>query len=301
MKDIIKKVKKIEISTRRLVDGLLQGAYHSVFKGRGIEFSDVREYVYGDAIKTIDWNVTAKMDTPYVKEFVEERDLTAYIVYDASASGFFGYEKEKSETSKEIAASMVFAAQKNNDNVGLFIFTDKIEKYIPARKGRRHALKIISEMVRFTPKSKKTDLSLSIEKINKVVKKRSIFFIISDFDSPSFEKPFRILRKKHDVVPINIHDIRERDIPNVGFVELQDPESGETFMFDTSDRETVKKYVELVLEENKNIDEFFKKNRSEQINILSGEDFGIAIKGYFKRRAMLRWLHSINLYGYLDY
>jgi len=288
MKEVIKKVKKIEISTRNLVEGLLQGAYHSVFKGRGIEFSDVREYSYGDAIKTIDWNVTARMDTPFVKEFVEERDLTAYIVFDGSASESFGYEKEKRMSNIEIVASMVFAAQKNNDNIGLFIFTDKVEKFIPARKGKRHALKIISELVRFKPESKKTDVYEALRKINKVVKRKSIFFIVSDFDSDDFEKPFKILRLKHEIIPINVFDTRENHIPEIGYVEFEDAETGEIFLIDTSDKEVMKSYYKLVKEDNKKIDGFFKRNKIDQIRIKNDEDFAIPIRIFFKRRGARR-------------
>lgn len=286
-KELIKKVKKIEITTKNLVDGLLQGAYHSVFKGRGIEFSDVREYNYGDDVKTIDWNVTARMDRPYIKEFVEERDLTAYIVFDMSASGNFGYEKEKKETALEIAASLIFASQKNNDNIGIFIFTEGIEKFIPARKGRRHAFRIIRELLEFTPKNKTTNIEESLNRINKVLKRRSIIFLISDFEDEGYNRSLKIIKHKNDVIPINIRDIREAEIPDIGLVELTDPETGEEFIIDTSDKGLMNRYYETLDESDSRTKKLFKKNRMEQIMIRSDEDFRKPLQQFFRKRMVM--------------
>lgn len=286
IKQILKKVKKVEITTKGLVDGIMQGAYHSIFKGRGMEFSDVREYCYGDEIKSIDWNVTARMDKPYIKEFVEERDLTAYIIFDASGSNDFGYEKQKKETMIEIAASLIFAAQKNNDNVGLFIFTDKIEKFIPARKGKKHALKLIRELIHHNPKNKQTNIKASLEYIAKVIKKRNILFLISDFDDDNFQKQLQILKKRNDMIPINISDLRENTLPNLGYIELTDPETGEDFIINTNDKELIKEYYKLLKKQDSQTDKIFKKNKIEQIHISSDEDYVLAIKNYFKKRLM---------------
>ena len=224
---ILKKVKKLEIKTRRLVDGLLQGNYHSVFKGRGIEFSQIREYVPGDDIRAIDWNVTARMNKTYVKEFIEERDLTMYIVFDISASSDFGSIVSKKEAAIELSTSLAFAAMRNNDKVGLLLFSEKAERFVPARKGKKHTLKVIREMISHKPKYKGTDIDKSLRYLSNVLKKRSILFIISDFLSKDFSKPMKVLKNKHDVIAVNINDIRELEIPDIGYIELEDEETGE--------------------------------------------------------------------------
>jgi len=288
-KSVIKKVKKLELRTRTLVDGLIQGNYHSVFKGRGIEFNEVREYYPGDDIRIIDWNVTARMNEPYVKEFIEERDLTMYIVFDSSSSGNFGSEKQKKEASIELAASLIFAAIRNNDRVGLFLFTNTIEKFIPARKGKKHALKIIRELLYHKPKNKTTDLNSALKFASKIIKKKGIIFIISDFMCDDFSKPLRHLNKKNDVVAINMRDIREQEIPDVGYIMLEDEETGEQLLVDTSDEEFRNAYKKNSTLSAKNTNKTFLRTKTDVINIRSDEDYEIPLRKFFKyRRKMHR-------------
>ena len=284
-KQILKQVKKIEIKTKHLVDGLLQGAYHSIFKGRGIEFSEVREYVPGDDTRSIDWNVTARMNHPFVKEFIEKRDLTIYVMLDVSASGEFGSEKSKKETAIELAASLLFAALRNNDKCGLCMFTNKVEKYIAPRKGKKHVLKLIREMVYFNPQYKTTDISTSLRYLSKVIKKRSIIFIISDFFAEeNFVKPIKILKKKHDVIAININDIREEEIPDVGCIELEDEETGEQILLDTTNEDFRKAYVKLIADKNNHLTNKLKRVKVDMIQLRSNEPFEVPLRRFFKMR-----------------
>ena len=284
-KQILKRIKKIEIKTRHLVDGLLQGAYHSVFKGQGIEFSEVREYMPGDDIRTIDWNVTARMNHPFVKEFIEERDLTVYIALDVSASNEFGSEKSKKEAATELAASLMFAALINNDRVGLCLFTNQVEKFIYPRKGRKHVLKLIRDMIYFNPKNKTTELQSTLRYLSKIIKKRSIIFVISDFFSEdNFQRPLRILKNRHDIIAININDIRESEIPSIGYIELEDEETDEQILVNTSDKEFVKEYVRLINEKNSQLNKMLSKLKIDLIQIKSHEPFEIPLRRFFRLR-----------------
>lgn len=242
-RDIIKKVRRIEITTSRLVTDMLSGDYESVFKGRGIEFDEVREYQPGDEIRSIDWNVTARMGHPYVKKFVEERQLTVMILLDASGSSFFGTSKRlKSELAAEISAVLAFAAIQNKDRVGLLIFTDRIEKFIPPRKGRAHVLRVIREALCFKPKSKGTDIEMALKYLNGVTARRAVTFIISDFFAKDFRKSLSIANKKHDIIAVTITDPRERELPDVGLLEMTDAETGGVFLIDTSSAALRDKY-----------------------------------------------------------
>ncbi|MFH2028634.1 MAG: DUF58 domain-containing protein [Nanoarchaeota archaeon] len=282
---VLKQVRKIELKTKNLVDGLLQGAYHSVFKGRGIEFSEVREYMPGDDIRTIDWNVTARMNHPFVKEFIEERDLTVYLLMDVSASNEFGSSKSKKEASIELAASLMFAALRNNDKTGLCMFTDGVEKFIPARKGKRHTLRLIGEMINFNPKNKTTDIKSALEFLSKIIKKRSIIFLITDFFADTgFYKPLKILKKKHDVIAINLNDVREAAIPDVGLIELEDEETGEQVLVDTSDPEFRDNYVKLVDERNTLLNHMLRRLKMDIIQLKSDEPYEIPLRRFFKLR-----------------
>ncbi len=283
-KDVLKNIKKIEIKTRYLVEGLLQGAYHSVFKGRGIEFSEVREYAIGDDVRTIDWNVTARMNHPYIKEFIEERDLTIYIIFDVSGSGEFGSSKSKKESAIELCASLMFAALRNNDKVGIALFTDKVERFIYPRKGRKHVLKMIREMIYFKPENKRTDLKNTLDYMSKVIKKRSIIFIVSDFISEDFSKPLKLLKNKHDIIAINMYDIREVQLPDVGYIELEDEETGEQMLVDTSDPEFRAEYAKLADERTKELHQFMKKMKIDMIGIRSGEQFDVSLRKFFIQR-----------------
>ncbi len=286
-KQVIKKVRSLDIRTKNLVDGLMQGAYLSAFKGRGIEFSDVREYVPGDDIRSIDWNVTARMDAPYVKEFVEERDLTAIIVFDASNSSDFGTQLAlKKDQSIEIAASIAMSAVKNNDRIGLLIATEDIELFVPPKKGRRHALKIIRELVYHPLKHKGTDLKKSLEFLAGIVKRKSIIFVISDFqfDVVAIEKPLGVLNRKNDILCIKVEDLREKEIPDVGTIELEDTETGECVLVDTSDKEFRENYARMAKEKEKETIDFFRKKKIDFLSTTTSENWFLSMQKFFKER-----------------
>jgi uncharacterized protein (DUF58 family) len=235
-KEILKKVRQIEIRTGRLVNDVFAGEYESIFKGRGMEFHEVREYVPGDDIRSIDWNVTARTGHPYVKKFIEERELTVIIMADMSGSGNFGTRnKMKIELMAEIGAVLSFSAIKNNDKIGLLLFTDKVEKFIPPKKGRPHVLRVIRELLYYKPESKKTSINAALEYLGKVLKKRSVVFLISDFMDSNYERLLRILNKRHDIIGISISDPREKDLMDIGLVEFEDAETGEALFLDTGD------------------------------------------------------------------
>lgn len=234
-KEIIRKIRRIEITTSKLVTDLLAGQYESVFKGRGIEFDEVREYQPGDEIRSIDWNVTARMGHPFIKKYVEERQLTVMLLLDASGSSYFGTTKRfKSELAAEVCAVLAFAAIQNNDRVGLIIFTDRIEKFIPPRKGLQHVLRVVREALYFKPKGRGTDIAGALRYLDGVTTRRAVTFIISDFFAADFKKPLSIANKKHDVIAVTITDPRELGLPKAGLVELADAEKGSIMIIDTS-------------------------------------------------------------------
>ncbi len=234
-KEVIKKIRRIEITTSRLVSDFLSGQYESVFKGRGIEFDEVREYQPGDEIRSIDWNVTARMGHPFIKKYVEERQLTVMILLDASGSSYFGTQQRlKSELAAELSAVLAFAATQNNDRVGLIIFTDRIEKFIPPRKGLSHVLRVIREALYYKPKGSGTDIAGAIRFLDRVTSRRAVTFLISDFFAKDFKKPLSIANKKHDMVALTITDPRETSMPDVGLIELRDAETGKRYLIDSS-------------------------------------------------------------------
>jgi len=235
-KEVLKKVKRIEIQTRGLVNDVFSGEYHSVFKGRGMEFSEVREYQIGDDIRTIDWNVTARMGHPFVKVFEEERELTVMLVVDVSSSGEFGTVAQmKGEIAAELCALLAFSAIKNNDKVGLIVFSDEVEKFVSPKKGKSHVLRVVREILYHKPQGRQTDISAALQFLSRVTSRRAVVFLVSDFISSNYEKALQIANKKHDIVAITITDPREVALPNVGFIELEDAETSETFLVDTSD------------------------------------------------------------------
>jgi uncharacterized protein (DUF58 family) len=238
--ELFKKAKKIEIASRRLVDQQLAGQYHSVFKGRGLVFSDVRPYYAGDDVRAIDWNITARMNAPHVKQFVEERDRTVNLMIDMSASGHFGSRgTTKRELAAELAAVVAFSAIKNNDRVGLYIVTDKVERYVPPKKGRRHVLRVIGEILAFEPTSRKTDLAAGLDFLGKVARRRSVVFLLSDFlgsDPAAWERAMQITRQRHELVPVVVSDPMEQALPDVGLMMFEDLETGEVVEIDTSSR-----------------------------------------------------------------
>jgi len=284
VKEVLKRVKKLEIKTSRLVEGLVSGEYHSVFKGRGIEFAEVRGYVPGDDIRAIDWNVTARFNAPFVKEFIEERDLTLFIVFDVSSSNEFGFERRKKEIGYDIAASLMFAALRNNDRVGLCLFTSEVELFIPPGKGKKHVLKLLRELIYYEPKNRNTDIRAALSYLNNVIKKRSIVFIISDFLAPDFERPLKQLKNRHDVILVNITDMREAQIPDIGYAFLEDQETGEQMLVDTSDPEFRARYTELVKAKQ---DAFFASMKRIGVDIIqvnTSEPFYIPLQRFFKMR-----------------
>lgn len=237
-KSLLQRIRQIEIRTRRLVNDVFSGEYHSVFKGRGMEFSEVREYEPGDDIRTIDWNVTARMGRPYIKRFTEERELTVMLVVDASGSGDFGaVERTKGEIAAELCAVLAFSAIKNNDRVGLLVFTDQIEQFIPPKKGRTHVLRVIRELLYSRPARTGTDISRALGYLNKVITRRAIVFLVSDFLTTDCSTALRLANKRHDLIAVTVTDPRELAFPAVGLVELQDAETGEELLVDTDDPE----------------------------------------------------------------
>ncbi len=246
-RDVLEKVRRIEISTRRLVTDALAGEYHSIFKGRGMEFSEVREYQLGDDIRTIDWNVTSRTGSLHVKKFTEERELTVLLLLDASGSANFGtHRRFKREIAAEMGALLAFSAIKNNDRVGAIVFTSDVEMYIPPRKGRGHVLRVIRDLLYFEPKGKGTNLARAAEYLNLITRKRAVVFVLSDFLDRDFEKPLQVAAKKHDLIAVFIADPREAGLPAVGLVELEDAESGHRLLLDTSDTEAMASYRKFV-------------------------------------------------------
>ncbi len=243
-KEIIEKVRLIEIRSRNIVNDLFAGEYHSAFKGRGMEFAEVREYQRGDDVRTIDWNVTARIGTPYVKVFDEEREQTVMLLVDASASGAFGSQRQmKGEVGVEISALLAFAAIKNNDRVGLLIFTDEVEVFVPPKKGRKHVLRVIRELLYFEPRGQRTSISGALDHLERVLHRRSVVFLLSDFIDEGYERSLQLIRRRHDLVAISLFDPHERTLPDVGFINLQDAETGEQFLVD-SGREAVRAFFD---------------------------------------------------------
>src|SRR5437867_1778160 len=282
--EILKQIKKLEISTKYLVDKLIAGNYRSLFKGQGIEFSELREYRSGDDVRSIDWNVTARYNQPYVKEFVEERSLEVYFILDLSDSESFGNKISKKRKALEIVASLMFAALRNNDNIGIFLFTEKIEKFIPARKGKKHVLQILSSIISFQPKSKITNLKATLVQVSQILKKRSILFIVSDFfDSNDYSKPLKILRRKHDIILLKIVDLREQEIPKIGLIELEDKETGEQILVDASNPVFLRKYTEIVLDNELRFMSTLGKLKLDCIKIVTDENYEVPLRNFFKK------------------
>lgn len=284
-KEILKEVRQIELRTRYLVNDVFSGEYHSVFKGQGIEFAEVREYQYGDDIRAIDWNVTARYNHPYVKVNEEERELNVMLAVDASRSGAFGtHDKFKSEIAAEICALLAFSAIKNNDKVGLLVFTDNIEKYIPPRKGRGHVLRVIREILYFKPLSYKTNIRIGLEYLLKGLKRRSIVFVVSDFEDENFIKPLQVLNQKHDVIAIQILDKREKELPPIGLLKLQDAESLEEVWVDTTNRNFRQIYTDLIEQKRQNFVKETKSINLDLIQIDTSESYVNPLVSFFKMR-----------------
>jgi len=283
--EILKKVRKIEIKTRRLSDHIFSGEYHSHFKGRGMTFSEVRQYQYGDDIRNIDWNVTARYNEPFVKVFEEERELTMLLMVDVSGSESFGTKTQcKKDTLTEIAATLAFSAIQNNDKVGLLLFTDQIELYIPPKKGRHHVLRIIRELIEFHPKSNQTNITQALEFFSGVTKKKAIVFMLSDFMDTNYEQALKIVGKKHDVTGIRIYDQREEEIPNLGLVPVLDAETGQTHLVDTSSKKVRANYKAYYLKNSGYYKNAFTKSGAGVISTRTDQDYVKQLLGYFKHK-----------------
>ena len=284
-KELLKQVRQIEIRTKGLVNQVFSGEYHSVFKGRGMEFSEVREYQFGDDIRNIDWNVTARFGHPFIKVFEEERELTVMLMVDMSGSLIFGsVDKTKQQIAAEISAILAFSALKNNDKAGLILFTDKIEKFVPPRKGRSHVLRIIREVLSFEPEGKSTDMKAALEYLNNAVKKRSIVFLLSDFMDSGYEKILRIVGKRHDLIGIVLNDKREDEIPPMGLVKFVDAESGMERWIDTADRKTRFLFQQMREKNKADRKALFLSSRLDSIEIQTGEDYIKPIVKFFRLR-----------------
>ena len=285
-REVIQKVRHIEITSRRMVTDVLAGEYHSIFKGRGMEFSEVREYQMGDDIRTIDWNVTSRTGTLHVKKFVEERELTVLLMLDASGSADFGTTSRfKREVAAEMGALLAFSAIKNNDRVGAIVFTDQVEMFIPPRKGRSHVLRVIRDLLYFAPKGRKTDLASAMDFLNSVTRKRAVVFVLSDFLTAGFEKSFRVAAKKHDVISIFLSDPREREIPRAGLIELEDAETGDRLLLDTADRRALAMFAEHAEARVEGQMAALTAMGVDIIRVTTGEPYDRPLKRFFERRA----------------
>ena len=284
-KELLKKVKKIEIKTRRLSNHIFSGQYHTSFKGRGMTFSEVRQYQYGDDFRAIDWNVSARNNDAFVKIFEEERELTMMLMVDCSGSQNFGTSAQnKKDIVTEIAATLAFSATQNNDKIGLILFTDEIELFIPPKKGKSHVLRIIRELIEFKPKSQKTNVSGALEFLSSVIKKRAIVFLISDFMTFDFQKPLQIASKKHDVTGIRIYDSREKTLPNVGIIQMQDAETGELVWIDTQTQATRMAYERNYISKVENCHNIFSKCAAGLVETETNESYVTKLLTYFKSR-----------------
>lgn len=285
-KELLKKVRKIEIKTRRLSDHIFGGEYHSTFKGRGMTFSEVRQYQFGDDVRNIDWNVTARYNEPFVKVFEEERELTMMLVVDVSGSGLFGTRQSfKKDIITEVAATLAFSATQNNDKIGLILFSDVIELYIPPKKGRSHVLRIIRELLEFEPKSQKTDVSKALRFLSNVMKKKAIVFLLSDFLAEDYEQTLKITSGRHDLTGIRIYDAMEEELPNLGIVQMQDEETNKRILVDTSSRSVRNNYNKYYKERVDYFHESFRKSGAGNIATRVDEGYVRKLLGYFKRRA----------------
>ena len=285
MEDLLKRVRKIEIKTRGLSRQIFAGEYHSAFKGRGMAFSEVREYQYGDDIRNVDWNVTARFNHPYIKVFEEERELTVMLLVDVSGSREFGTAvRFKKALMAEISAVLAFSATQNNDKVGVILFSDKVEKFIPPKKGRQHILRVIRELIEFTPEHTQTDVSVPLQYLTNAIKKRSTAFVISDFISPPFEEALKIASRKHDMVALRIYDAHEARIPAIGMVQFRDAETGQTLWADTSSVRVRNQYEQHWNNVQRKLDETFRRSGIDNTFIRTDEDYVKPLMKLFKQR-----------------
>jgi uncharacterized protein (DUF58 family) len=283
--DILKKIKTLEIRTRGLVETAFAGDYHSVFKGRGMNFEDVREYQPGDEIRSIDWNVTARMGNAFVKKFTEERELTVILMVDVSASGNFGSTTQsKRELAGEVACLLAFSAIRNNDKVGLLLFTDRVELFIPPKKGRSHTLRLIREILFFEPQGRGTEPALALDRLNKIVTRRAVVFFISDFQAPDFSQALAVTGRRHDFIALHIQDEREKVFPNIGIITLEDAETGDQIEINTAARATRARLADIVEREETELSRILRRNNIDMVTLRTGEDYLPALRSFFKQR-----------------
>ena len=283
--EILKKIRTLEIKTKGLVETVFAGDYHSVFKGRGMNFEDVREYQPGDEIRAIDWNVTARLGTAFVKKFTEERELTVMLIVDVSASGNFGSAMQsKRELAAEVACLLAFSAIRNNDKVGLILFTDRMELFIPPKKGRSHTLRLIREILFFEPAGRGTNPALALDYLNKVVTRRAVVFFISDFQAPDFSPTLAVSGRRHDFIAVHVRDEREQVLPNVGIITLEDAETGEQIEINTADRGTRARFSDLADEKAHELSRTLRRNNIDAITLRTSEDYLPALRSFFKLR-----------------
>ncbi len=285
-REILKKIRRIEIRTTRLVTDDFSGEDQSVFKGRGIEFSEVREYLPGDDVRSIDWNVTARTGHPYIKKFEEERELTIMFLVDASASGGFGtVSRLKAELAAELCALLAFSATRNNDRVGLIIFTDRIEKVVPPRKGRTHVLRVVRELLFFRPEGRGTDIPLALDYLTNVVRRHAVVFLVSDFLASGYESRLAIANRRYDLIAVEISDPRERELPKLGIMELEDPESGERVSVDTGDRGFIERFASEVAAESEERERLFRRLGIDSIRVSTDRPYVGPLEAFFRTRA----------------
>jgi uncharacterized protein (DUF58 family) len=288
-REILKQVRRIEISTRGLVNEVFSGEYHSVFKGRGMNFSEVREYQYGDDIRNIDWNVTARAGSPFVKIYEEERELTVMLLVDVSASGDFGTrDRLKAEVGVEISALLAFSAIKNNDKVGLLIFSDHIEKFVPPRKGRRHVLRVLRELLYHEPKGRGTDISAALEYLAHIQRKRAVVFLISDFRDDGFQRALSVAGRRHDLIAVRLGDLREEELPPLGLLELEDPETGQRVVVNTSSQAFQAAFRAENERRARALDRALKRSKVDSIDVRTGEPYVKPMMRFFRERARRR-------------
>lgn len=284
-KDVLKKIRKLEIRTKGLVNNIFGGEYQSAFKGQGMEFTEVRTYTYGDDIRQIDWNVTARNDEPYVKVFEEEREQTLMLCVDISPSGLFGsHSQTKMELAIEICAVMAFSAIKNSDKVGLLLFSNQVEKVIPPKKGKKHVLRLIREMYTTKPSGNSTDIADALSYVNRLLNRKSIVVLASDFEDQNFEKQHKITSRKHDLVNLIIRDRLEEELPKLGIVPLRDAETGKQMVVDTSDKKVRIQYKKKVFEKKRELDTYFVKNKMDYVDIYTNESYVRPLTNFFRKR-----------------
>lgn len=283
--EILKKIRKLEIRTRHFAETAFAGQYHSVFKGRGMNFDEFREYDFGDEVRSIDWNVTARMGHPYVRKYVEERELTVMLLIDVSASGSYGsISASKRELAAEVACALAFCASRNNDKVGLILFTDRVELYIAPVKGRVHILRILREILYFEPYGRKTDLKPPVDYLNRVTTRRAVVFILSDFHAENFEKPLTVCSRRHDVIAVPIEDRGEYSLPDVGWIRVENPETGAVFEIDSSDQRVRSEFAQIAAKERLDRDALFRRKNIDSIPLRTDKDYFPILRSFFIRR-----------------